>query len=201
MNEVQYPPAKQNKHQCALCTRVLPAIPFMGIGWRDAYLNPPSKQRSRICNECYVVWRKTHPMLPRELNINRINNFISLGYILLALYGLILFMQHGVENWTSFLSGSGLYIIVAFIFLHLFYGLINKKIEFIPPAKSEKKKYAFDFPNIATNPSPFQRKPAIPETLNYSKCAICNEEKSDDDLFTHTDGYKVCANCIGRKKV
>lgn len=200
MNEVQYPPAKQNKHQCALCTRTLPAIPFMGIGWRDAFLNPPSKQRSRICNECYVEWRKTHPVLPRELNLNRINNIISLLYIVLAVYGLISFMQYGVANWMGFLSGTGLYLIVAFIFVHLFYGLINKKIEFVQPEKAEKKKYDFNFPNISSQPSPFHRKSEIPDTLNYVKCDVCHEEKLADDLFTHPDGFKICSKCIGRKR-
>ena len=200
MNEVQYPPAKPNKHQCALCTRELPAIPFMGIGWRDAFLNSPSKKRSRICNECFVEWRKTHPPLPRELNINRINNFISLGYILLALYGLIIFMDYGVENWMGFFGGAGLYVIVAFIFLHLFYGILNKKIEFVQPEKGEKKKFEFNFPNISSQPSPFQQKPVIPDTLDYVECAVCHEEKLEDDLFTHPDGFKICTTCIGRKK-
>jgi len=199
-NEIQYPPKKQNKHQCALCTQVLPVIPFTGIGWRDAFLNPPSKQRSRICNECFIEWRKTHPPAPRELNVARINNIISILYILLALYGLISFMSYGVDNWMGFLSGSGLWILVAFIFLNVFYGLVNKKIEFVQHEKGEKEKFEFNIPNISSQPSSFQQKPKIPETLNYTKCAVCNEEKLDDDLFTHPDGFKICSNCIGRKK-
>ena len=200
MNEVQYPPAKPSKHQCALCTRTLPAIPFTGIGWRDAVLNPPSKQRSRICNECYVEWRKTHPPLPREINKGRINNIISLLYILLAVYGMISFLNFGVANWTGFIGGPGLYIIVAFIFLHMFYGILNGKIDFVQPAKGEKKKYDFNFPDISSKPNTYQRKPEIPKALKYAECAICKEEKLEDDLFTHPDGFKICSNCIGRKK-
>lgn len=200
MNETQYPPKKPSKHQCALCTRTLPAIPFTGIGWRDVYLNPPSKQRSRICNECYVEWRKTHPPGKRELNIKLIANIVSILYLVYAIYGLITFMQQGISNWSTWLSGHGLVVIIAFIFTHMFYGILTGKIEFVQPAKGEKKKYDFNFPDISSKPNTYQRKPEIPKALKYAECAICHKEKLEDDLFTHPDGFKICSNCIGRKK-
>ena len=177
-----------------------PAIPFTGIGWRDVALNPPNKDRTRICYDCYKEWRKTHPPSPRELNVNLINKIISILYIIYALYGLISFMSYGVGNWMGFLSGPGMVLIILFIFTHLVYGLVNKKIEFIPPAKAEKKKYNFNFPNIATQPSSFRRKQEIPNSLNYVKCDVCNQETTEEDLFTHPDGFKICSECIKRQK-
>lgn len=192
--------------QCAQCNRNLPAIPFIGIGWRDVILDPKSKYRTRICNECYAKWRKTHPVKKRTLNIKFINNIISLLMLVLAVYALLSFMDYGIGNWTGFLAGPGLVVIVGFIFLNLSYGLLNKKIEFVPPAKSEqKKKWEFNFPNIATQQPTFRQAqqkqmPTIPTTLTYSHCDVCGLEKVDDELFTHPDGFKICSDCIRRQK-
>lgn len=200
-NDIEYPPKQPSKHQCTLCNRVLPTIPFTGIGWRDVALKPPSKYRSRICNECYKEWRKTHPASKRELNVELINKIISVLYIIYALYGLISFMQYGVGNWSSFLAGPGLILLIAFIFTHLVYGLINKKIEFVPQNPTqEKRKWEFSPPQPFNVQTPFRRKQEIPNTLNYAKCDICHVEMAEEDLFEHPNGTKICLDCIKRGK-
>jgi len=196
MNEVQ------TKSNCHFCKRILPKIPFTGIGWRDVILDPNSKYRTRICNECFKEWRKSHPAKKREFNIKKINNIISILYLLYVVYGLVTFLGYGIDNWTGFLSGPGMILIVLFIFTHLAYGILNKKIDFVPPEKYQegKKKYEFNVPNYYNVKSPFQYKESVPNTLDYDKCALCKREVLKEDLFKHPNGFLICKECIGRRE-
>lgn len=205
MNDnIEYPPRDHNKNQCGLCKRDLPKVPFFGIGWRIVALNPPSKYRTKICNECFVEWRKEHPPSKRNINKERINKIIVLIEVIVVLYGLMTFASYGINNWMGFLSGPFIILFVILLFINVFYGLLNGKIEFVQPIQEtkEKKKYDFNFPNQYNVQAPFQRKESkeIPTSLYYNKCDVCNQEKLDSELFIHPDGFKICSDCIKRKK-
>jgi len=216
-DEVEYPPRQHqqeskfaSKHQCSLCQRPLPFSPFSGIGWRDAMLEPG--KRSRICNECFINWRKTHPPAKHESNTKLWNKVIMVCGLVLALYGMWSFTQIG-SDWMSFLTGTGVILIIGGLFLYIFHGIINKRIDFVPPSKpekGEKRKFEFNFPNPMKSQSIIQPNPReeVPTTLEYDdapslsnlKCDICGLEKLEDELFVHPDGFRICNDCIARKK-
>jgi len=212
-DDIEYPPRQPtqetkfvSKHQCALCQRPLPFSPFSGIGWRDAPLEPG--KRARICNECYITWRKSHPPGKHESNTKLWNRVIMIAGLILALYGMWSFTQAG-SDWMGFLTGAGVVIIVGGLFLYIFHGIVNKRLEFVPPAKpaegEKKKKWDFNFPNPAKATSVIQPEPKeeVPTTLEFDesrKCDICGNEKLEDELFVHPDGFQICNDCIARKK-
>lgn len=118
---------------------------------------------------------------------------------------MLTFANYGIENWIRFLTGPGLIIIIAFVFTNLAYGILNKKITFVPPTTSNKEKSKWNFrPPEGQGllmQSPFQRRQSeIPTSLHYSKCGVCNQEKLEDELFTHPDGFRICSECILRGK-
>lgn len=194
-DEIQYP---QESNQCPKCGRELPKLPFSGIGWRDVCLNPPSKERTKICNDCFKEFRKEHPPTKREINIPFWNKIIIMLILLVVVYGFYSFMSFGIGKWSYFLAGSFVYILVIIVFLNLFYGIINKKIEFKAPVVDKTKtkpKYEFNFPGQNMMKSPFQ-KSEPPKTLEYNTCDYCGEEKIDEDLFIKQDGSRVCLDCI-----
>jgi recombinational DNA repair protein RecR len=99
------------------------------------------------------------------------------------------------------------------MFLYIFYGIINKRIEFAVPSaqdKSKKPNWDFNFPNPAHAESIFQPQQKAtkdindaPATLNFEEsqvCDICSLEKQEHELFVHPDGFKICNDCIARKK-
>jgi len=222
-DDIEYPPRQQqptdakfqSKHQCGLCQRPLPFSPFSGIGWRDVILESGKRTRTRICNECYISWRKANPISPRSSNIKLWNRVVSIGALVLALYGLWAFTQTGLTNWMDFLTGPAIVLIVGGMFLYIFYGIINKRIEFAVPSaqdKSKKPNWNFNFPNPAHAESILQPKAKeeatkdindVPSTLNFEEshtCDICGLEKQEQELFVHPNGFKICNDCIVRKK-
>jgi len=213
MQDVEYPPSQSqeakfaSKHQCALCQRPLPFSPFSGIGWRDVSLDG-TKQRRRICNECFVTWRKEHPPTHRETNVKLWNKIIMIGALILALYGVWSFLEMGITNWSRFLTGGGLIIIVGGLFLYIAHGIVNKRIEFIPPEKpkGKKAKFELDMPNYWKT-QPIMRtqssRQSSPKSLSYDEdiiCDVCGLEKEREEVFTHPDGFKICNDCIARKR-